>query len=438
MPSEKKQRLVQELVQLVKDHPVVGLVNLENLPAQQLQRMRQMLGKSGVSLRMARKSLLSLALQRSGKEHIEQLTSSMTGLPALLVARANPFSLYKTIQKNKSKAPAKPGQKAPRDLVVKAGPTNFAPGPIISELAAVGIKTKVEGGKLAVIQDTIIVHEGEEISQKVAETLKRLDIQPMEIGLDVVSVWENGVVFGARQLHVDEAEYLNNFLQAAQWAMNLAIEAAYPTSETMEMLVQKAFRDAKALALEQEILADLVVEDLVERSERQARALTEMAGITIPERDPKERKEEERPVRAAPSRPEPREEALAATVREEPAPMPEPAEPLQEMPIPKGVPVMRDVPKDIPQKNSIITNAPQAADPAAAMVQAMREFESSVGREMRTPKKKAQPSAASAESLVADELQRSQGGQRSSRAEKDAMQETEQLYEELKKKGTLR
>ena len=97
MVSEKKQRLVQELVQQVKDYPVVGLVNLENLPAQQLQRMRQMLGKSGVSICMARKSLLSLALQQSGKEHIEQLTSSMTGLPALLVARANSFSRWPVI-----------------------------------------------------------------------------------------------------------------------------------------------------------------------------------------------------------------------------------------------------------------------------------------------------------------------------------------------------
>ena len=62
--------------------------------------------------------------------------------------------------------------------MIHAGPTSFAPGPIISELAAVGIKTKVEGGKLAVIQDTVIVREGQVISQKVSETLKRLDIRP--------------------------------------------------------------------------------------------------------------------------------------------------------------------------------------------------------------------------------------------------------------------
>ncbi|MBI2112759.1 50S ribosomal protein L10, partial [Candidatus Woesearchaeota archaeon] len=35
------------------------------------------------------------------------------------------------LEKNKSNAPAKPGQVAPKDITVKAGATSFAPGPII-------------------------------------------------------------------------------------------------------------------------------------------------------------------------------------------------------------------------------------------------------------------------------------------------------------------
>src|SRR3989338_2422934 len=169
-------------------------------------------------------------------------------MPALILSKSNPFLLYSLIQKNKSEAPAKAGQKAPKDIVVKAGPTNFAPGPIISELAAVGIKTKVDKGKLVIIDDVTVAREGSEISGKVAETLKRLDIKPMEIGLNLVAVWEEGLVFDKKQLHLDEAEYTQNFAQAAQWAINLAVEAVYLTTEITEMLLQKAFREAKALA----------------------------------------------------------------------------------------------------------------------------------------------------------------------------------------------
>ncbi len=279
MVSAKKKSIVQKLTADIQKSPVVGVVNLENLPAAQLQVMRSTLKKQKVSIMMARKRLLHRALEGSKKDNIAPLIEKMKGMPAVLLTASNPFSLYSTIQKNKSEASAKPGQAAPRDLVVKAGPTNFAPGPIISELAAVGIKTKVDQGKLAILQDTVIVKEGAIISQKVAETLKRLDIKPMEIGLDLVAVWENGLVFAAKQLHIDEVEYAQNITQAAQWAMNLAMEAAYPAAETIELLLQAALREAKALSIEQGILADLTADEILAKAEREALAVKEAGNI---------------------------------------------------------------------------------------------------------------------------------------------------------------
>ncbi len=284
MVSAQKQQLVEQLVSDIKEYPLVGLVNFEHLPAKQLQVMRAMLLRSGVIMKMARKKLLGRALTQSGKKNIADLESKAKGLPALLFSKGNPFTLYATIQKNKSPAPAKMGQKAPKDILVKAGATNFAPGPIISELAAVGIKTKVENGKLAILKDTIVVKEGETITGKVAETLKRLDIQPMEIGLDLVAVWENGLVFEAKQLFIDEAAYQQDVTQAAQWAFNLAVEVAYPTSETTEMLLAKAFKDAKAVALEAHIVNDITAGDLFGTVERQALSLKREAGIETDDR----------------------------------------------------------------------------------------------------------------------------------------------------------
>ena len=251
MVNPQKQQLVQHLAKEVQEYGVLGVVNLENLPAQQLQKMRGQLRKKGVQLRVARKRLLYRALDGVQKEKINDLRQYMNGVPAFLLSNENPFTLYANLQKSKSEAPAKPGQAAPK--YVKAGPTSFAPGPIISELAAVGIKTKVEQGKLAVISDTTLVKTGEIISQKVAETLKRLDIKPMEIGLNLVAVWEKGSIFTAKQLHVDEVEFANNITTAAQWAFNLAMEAGYLSKETITPLLQKAFREAKAVAVEGKI-----------------------------------------------------------------------------------------------------------------------------------------------------------------------------------------
>lgn len=279
MASEQKQKLVQQLVQDIEQFPIVGVVNLQNLPAQQLQTMRSMLKSKGVKISMTRKKLLYLALSQSKKKNLDQLSAKIKGMPALLFTKDNPFALNALIVKNKSEAPAKAGQTAPKDIVIKAGPTSFAPGPIISELAAVGIKTKVNAGKLEIISDVTVAKEGDVISAKLAETLKRLDVKPMEVGLNLVAVWEDGLVFDSKHLHIDEKEYSQKITQAATWAMNLAVEAAYPASETTELLLQKAFREAKAVGVEYVILNKETSEEILARSERQALSVRREANL---------------------------------------------------------------------------------------------------------------------------------------------------------------
>ncbi|MEK6939713.1 MAG: 50S ribosomal protein L10 [Nanoarchaeota archaeon] len=279
MASEQKKQLVQQLTTDLDQYPIVGVVNLQHLPAQQLQVMRSMLKSKGVKLSMARKKLLYLALSQAKKKNLDQLSAKIKGMPALLFTKENPFALNTLIVKNKSEAPAKAGQTAPKDIVIKAGPTSFAPGPIISELAAVGIKTKVNAGKLEIIQDVTVAKEGDIISAKLAETLKRLDVKPMEVGLNLVAVWEEGLVFDSKQLHIDEKEYAQNIAQAATWAMNVAVEAAYPTSETTELLVQKAFREAKVVGVEYAIVNKDTGDEILARSERQALSLKREANL---------------------------------------------------------------------------------------------------------------------------------------------------------------
>src|SRR3989344_6409199 len=116
MVSAKKQTLVQQLVADVKEYPIVGVVDLHTLPAQQLQVMRRMLAKSKVEIVMARKRLLKRALEASQLKNVQELSDKIKGMPALILARDNPFTLYSIIQKNKSEAPAKPGQISPRDI----------------------------------------------------------------------------------------------------------------------------------------------------------------------------------------------------------------------------------------------------------------------------------------------------------------------------------
>ncbi|MEK6849845.1 MAG: 50S ribosomal protein L10, partial [Nanoarchaeota archaeon] len=148
-----KKTEVKELISLFSKYPIIGIVNMEGLPSSQLGGLKKAL-RGKADLYMTKRRLMKIAIEeaKSKVPQLETIIPHLKGMPAFLFTKENPFALYKFLKKNKSPAPAKAGQESPRDITVPAGPTPFAPGPVISELAAVGIKAGVENGKVAVRQ----------------------------------------------------------------------------------------------------------------------------------------------------------------------------------------------------------------------------------------------------------------------------------------------
>ncbi len=269
--AEYKKKEVKEISKLLKEYPIVGIVNMESLPAAQLVKMRALL-REKVVIRMSKKRIMHFAFEeaKSSKDGLEKLQEHFAGMPALLFTKENPFKLYRIIQQKKSKAPAKPGQVAPTDILISAGPTPFAPGPVIGELGQLGIKAGIDSGKVIIKEDRVLVRAGEKINAKVAAMLMRLGIQPMEIGLDLVAVYENKTIFTRDVLAVDEKEFMNKIKTAGMSAINLSVFTAYPTNDTIKLLISKSFNDSKAIALSRDILADAIMNDVIAKAERSA------------------------------------------------------------------------------------------------------------------------------------------------------------------------
>lgn len=300
--ADWKKKAVNDYAKLITSNPIIGVINVESLPAAQLQKMRkQLAGK--VVITIGKKRLFKLAIEKAAKEKpgVEKLAEYMkNAMPGLLFTSDNPFSLYKTLQKSKSSAPAKPGQAAPKDIVIPAGPTPFAPGPIIGELGAIGLKTGVEDGKVAIKEDSTVAKEGDIIKPELASVMLRLGIEPMEIGLNLLAAYENGTIFDKKILAVDEQEYIDNLGTASRWAFNLAMFAGIPTKQTVEPMITKAFTNSKAVALESGFMADAVAEEMLAKAERQMMSVSSQVDIdakmkeleTKEEAKPEEKKEE--------------------------------------------------------------------------------------------------------------------------------------------------
>lgn len=278
--AQYKKDQVKQLVQLFKSYPIIGVLNMEGLPASQANVIRAKL-RSQVEMTMAKKRIIHLAIEqvKAEKPGIEKIEQEFKGMPGLLFTKENPFAIFKLIKKSKSPAAAKAGQKAPKEIVVKAGATPFAPGPVISELAGLGIKSKVDNGKIAIVSDTVVAKEGAVINDKLASMLMRLGITPMEIGLDLVALYEKGFIFNKSVLDIDEDALIADVTKAARWARNLSVEAAFVTKDNRELLIQKAFREAKAISLESAFLTDATKDDILARADAQAKSVKSEANL---------------------------------------------------------------------------------------------------------------------------------------------------------------
>ncbi|HHF56368.1 MAG TPA: 50S ribosomal protein L10 [Thermoplasmatales archaeon] len=268
MPAQWKIKEVEELKKLIQSYPVVGIVGIRGIPAPQMQEMRARL-RGKVMLRVSKNSLIERALEDGTKE----LKNYIEGEVGIIAANMNPFKLYKELEKMRMKAPAKGGEIAPEDIIIKKGDTPFKPGPIVGELQKVGIPAAIREGKVVIEKDVTLVKKGEKITPELAKVLNRLDIKPIEIGLKVHALFENGIIFTPDVLAVDEEKLMADLQEAARRAFTLAVETGYPTKETIEFILQKAYRNAYILATECNIYTKETIEEFIRKAYLHAKAL---------------------------------------------------------------------------------------------------------------------------------------------------------------------
>lgn len=267
---------VEELKEKILANRVVGIVNVTGLPSPQLQQMRKNLrGKAEIIV--TRNAIISRALEKTGKSNISKLSEYIRTQSALIVSNENPFKLYKSLEATKTKAPAKGGETAPEDIIIKAMETPFKPGPIVSELQKAGLAAAIEGGKVVIKKDKLLVKAGEVITKEQAQLLTKLGITPITLGLDLQAVFENGFVYPKEALSVSQEEVLGQLVRGSIHAQQLALKICYITKETVRPLLGKGFREGIALVVKTGYPAKGAVEHLIRKAYMDMLALAAVA-----------------------------------------------------------------------------------------------------------------------------------------------------------------
>ena len=268
----KKER-VSELADIFSREGSIAVIDVAGVPASNMIDIRNTL-RNRMSITMAKKSLIRIAwleAERSAEE-LEALLEDAEQ-PCVVYSEAmNAFEIFSELEKTRQGRPAKEGDRAPFDIVVEEGPTEFDPGPIVGEFNAVGIPAKIDRGKVAVQRTTTVVKEGEEISADLGIMLSKLKINPIEIGLILTGVIENGFMFHASDLNLDTDGFRNDVINATSGAFNLACNMRWFSSTTTPTLISRASSEAMAVAIEASIVNDATTSFLL--SQARSRALS--------------------------------------------------------------------------------------------------------------------------------------------------------------------
>lgn len=278
MPSQQilqeKVKEVEEITELINQYKIVGIASLQKVRAAQLQEFKKNLADK-VFMRVIKNTLMKLAIENcKERPDLKKLAEHLVGSNVYVFTDLNPFKLALILERGKVKTTAKSGDVAAFDVVVPAGNTGQPPGPIISQLNAVGLPTRIESGSVWINKDTLVVKKGEVIDERLASMLSKLGIKPVESGLALSFVFDDGLIVTQQDLKLDVDATKLEVERAYADSFALSLGIGYPTKENIVALLQVVHREAYALSMNAAIPTRETVEDLIRKAHMEMSSLS--------------------------------------------------------------------------------------------------------------------------------------------------------------------
>jgi large subunit ribosomal protein L10 len=278
----RKAEMYQQLQEVPKRYSVMALVNMEKVRSSQVLPLRKKL-QGDVMFFNIKDRIAKKALNATGIAGIGKIVDRLTGQCMLMLTDMSPFRLNLMLAKNRMMLPARAGDVASIDVVVKEQNTGIAPGPMLTEFKEAKIPTKIDQGTIWIMKDTVPVKKGEAIPEKLAPLLTKLNIKPVEAGISLECALEDGVLYSNEEMTIDMEAVQGEFALCHQEATSLAIEAAYAVPESMGAILAKAAASARSVSVESGFATDETAGAVLQRAHAHGVALADTSKDYAPE-----------------------------------------------------------------------------------------------------------------------------------------------------------
>ena len=267
---KKKVDEVNSTIADIKNYPTVALIDLRKLPDSLLQKIRKRIRDEGGKVLILKKPVIERVLASNKK--LAARVSECNKPVGLILTKSSPYQLHTFFKQNKKRRAAKIGDVAPFDIVVPEGETDLPPGPALSELKTAGINAQIKAGKIVIAKASVVAKNGETISDLKAKALQKVGVMPFEMSVRYIFGYDGEYIYPSELFLIDET--INADLAACMFnAFNLSVNASYPTSGNIDVLLGEALRQSMNVAINGSIYSSSAIEQLLTSAVRQGMAL---------------------------------------------------------------------------------------------------------------------------------------------------------------------
>jgi len=251
----RKERFVAKLKDAVVEYKNVIIVGVDNVGSSQMQKVRLALRGRAIVL-MGKNTLIRKILRDmiEGEKltKLENLLPVVVGNMGFVFTNANLSEIRKTILDNKVPAAAKSGSLAPADVYIPAGPTGLDPGQT-NFFQALNIATKIVKGAIEIVNEVHLIKKGDKVTMSHVALLDKINVRPFFYGFKVTTVYEDGTVYDASILDMDQDALLGKFLNGVRQVAAVSLAIGYPTAASVSHSINHGYKKLLALALTTEV-----------------------------------------------------------------------------------------------------------------------------------------------------------------------------------------
>ncbi|GAB66578.1 60S acidic ribosomal protein P0, partial [Plasmodium cynomolgi strain B] len=294
--AQKKQIYIEKLSSLIQQYTKILIVHVDNVGSNQMASVRQSL-RGKATILMGKNTRIRTALKKNlqAVPQIEKLLPLVKLNMGFVFCKDDLTEVRNIILQNKSPAPARLGVIAPIDVFIPPGPTGMDPSHT-SFFQSLGISTKIVKGQIEIQEHVHLIKQGEKVTASSATLLQKFNMKPFSYGVDVRTVYDDGVIYDAKVLDITDEDILAKFgkgvanIAALSRSIGVITEASYPH------VFVEAFKNIVALVIDTDYTFPLMkkIKDMVENPEAYAAAAPAAAAkADTPKKEEEEQEEEE-------------------------------------------------------------------------------------------------------------------------------------------------